>query len=498
MSTRKAAKYIHIMACMPGFHSPHRFGKSIMDTIKALLLCLVLLILSSISVTYLSLEIRIQKLHMEDSNSRPTLPRREKHASNELNSVQQECDKIENDTMYAFGGVVFDSIGKTELQQYVRFKKNNPGFKFVMSNVSVAYPPVDYNYHVEMLSQTDIAIQERNGKAPTRGGSSFLVRSDSLSSQICHYNDFFNGTYMVHCPLPACTCRNVSVWLQYFNFTAYAGNYIPIMKLLWQRRVCNHLKSVPKRLTPINIQNTVTWYFENDGWVARLLSGKKYTVMDKSAFCGCIRQIRKLFCIGASHMRNKCDSIMSLCYKLSPDIPQQHKAITIANVHFINVSRMYKYAQLWTTHLSDERLGLGDVVMIQTGAHDMAHVGMQNTMDESLTTFMRVIGDLQKKSSEHGFRLLVVTTPPFPDADQRQTKGSRNNFAIAAFNRQLKAELLSKKVNVFDEFSVLLARQDSNVCGCHYVCRRVKNNITYITGSVGLSATSMMMSNEIC
>ena len=34
---------------------------------------------------------------------------------------------------------------------------------------------------------------------PTGGGSNFLVRSDSVSKQICHYDDFFNGTYVVHC-----------------------------------------------------------------------------------------------------------------------------------------------------------------------------------------------------------------------------------------------------------------------------------------------------------
>ena len=80
--------------------------------------------------------------------------------------------------MYAFGGEIYDAIGETELQQYIRFKKYNPNFKFIMNKIKVAKPPAGYNYQVKALSSTDILIEERNGKARTGGGSSFLVRSD--------------------------------------------------------------------------------------------------------------------------------------------------------------------------------------------------------------------------------------------------------------------------------------------------------------------------------
>ena len=159
--------------------------------------------------------------------------------------------------MYAFGGEIYDAIGETELQQYIRFKKYNPNFKFIMNEIKVAKPPAGYNYQVKALSSTDILIEERNGKARTGGGSSFLVRSDSMSTQICHYDDFFNGTYVVHCPLPECTCRNISVWLQYFNFTAYTGNHLPIKKLLWRQRSCNlHKGNVGLNLTDHNMKTS--------------------------------------------------------------------------------------------------------------------------------------------------------------------------------------------------------------------------------------------------
>ena len=110
--------------------------------------------------------------------------------------------------------------------------------------MKLAKPPPGYNNYVEALSSTDILIEERNVTAPTGDSSSFLVRSDSVSTQICHYDDVFNGTYVVHCPLPECTCRNISLWLQYSNFTAYTGNHLPIKKLLWRQRSCNLHKGI--------------------------------------------------------------------------------------------------------------------------------------------------------------------------------------------------------------------------------------------------------------
>ena len=172
--------------------------------------------------------------------------------------------------------------------------------------MKVVEPPAGYNYQVEALSSTDILIEERNGKTPTGGGSSFLVRSDSVSTQICHYDDFFNGTYVAHCPLPECTCRNISIWLQYSNFTAYTGNHLPIKKLLWRQRSCNlekgiaHLNLTRRKITTsTNGKHIVTWYLKNRTRIATSLIGKGYREMSKSELCGCIHKLRRLFCIGA-------------------------------------------------------------------------------------------------------------------------------------------------------------------------------------------------------
>ena len=446
-----------------------------------------------------------RKLYTYYSNH--NLQQKEKYGSfNNLvpKRIPKKCNRLGEDNMYAFSGEIYDAIGKTELQQYIRFKKHNPKFKCIMNGAKLVKPPPGYNYHVEALSSTDILIEERNGKAPTGGGSSFLVRSDSVSTQICHYDDFFNGTYVAHCPLPECTCRNISVWLQYFNFTAYTGNHLPIKKLLWRQRICDlHKGNAGLTLTGNNTttssnrKNIVTWYLKNKQWVARSLSGREFTEMTISEFCGCITKIRKLFCFGASHMRYKSDYIMSKCYNVPSNVPQKYLSLTVENVHFHSVTKMFEYPPLWEKYLKNETLGRRDVVIIQIGAHDMVRPGIQQTM-ASVMKFVGVLSDLRKKSLKYGFRFLFVTTPPFPEADQRKTKGSRNNFALAALNRRLKTELSLKKVNVFDEFSVLLAQQENIVCGCHYLCRRTKNKMIYIFGKVGMIAASMMVSNTIC
>ena len=72
------------------------------------------------------------------------------------------------------------------------------------------------------------------------------------------------------------------------------------------------------------------------------------------------------------------------------------------------------------------------------------------------------------------------------------------SFAIAAFNRRVKLELTSKNVQVFGEFSVLLARQDNHVCGVHYLCRRPDKGVSHFDNQVGVTAASIMLSNAVC
>ena len=198
-------------------------------------------------------------------------------------------------------------------------------------------------------------------------------------------------------------------------------------------------------------------------------------------------------------MRYKADVVMASCYKLSANLPMHHSTLTVGNIHYQNLSHIFEYRNIWDLHLKKERLDERDVVVIQTGAHDTAHFGPRLTMDAQETDLLPALNELHKHSDKYGFRLIVVTTPPVPTYKKPHGYNKiKNNFAIAAFNRRLKLDLASKNVQVFDEFSVLLAQQDNHVCGVHYLCRRKDKGVIHFDNQVGVTAASLMFSNAVC
>ena len=436
------------------------------------------------------------------------------HASVSKESLHK-CSATAPDTMYAFGSEVYDFIGDTELRQYIRFTKDNPLYNINTTNTMTVSSPGIYKYNIKALSSTEFVITESVEETATRGGSCFLVRSDSMSTHICNYNDLFNGTYIVHCPLPECTCRNISIWLQYTNFTAYAGKWqtypkctypkctYPIQKLLWRQHICSNGTKGSAFSRRENIatdkRNVITWYKMSGKWRATLLNGSAYEDISVTNLCRCVKNIRKLFMIGASHMRYKADVVISSCYIMSEKIPMLHSTLTVGNVQYINLTHILEFRNIWDRHLKKERLDERDVVVIQTGAHDTAQAGSRVTMDALETYLLPALNELHKHSDKYGFRLIVVTTPPVPTYKKPHGYNKiKNNFMIAAFNRRLKLELASKNVQVFDEYSVLLAQQDNHVCGVHYLCRQIDGGVTYFVGQVGVTAASLMFSNAIC
>ena len=422
---------------------------------------------------------------------------------NNDSSVQKPCYTTMEDEIYAYGDVIFEAVGSTELQQYEHLMKNNPNVSYPFGKPHLAAPPTGYTYTVMAVSSTTFVIKELCWEMPTGGGSSFLIRTDSTSTQICPYTDSFNGTYVVNCPLPRCTCRNITVLLQYTNFTAYTGSHTPIWKLLWQERVCDNT-TTPSTLIQRNLSSTekksiATWYHNEDRLVATLLDGEAFPDLNISDLCGCVKKYRKLFLVRSSHMRFKFDYIIDACYEMPSNVPVQHNRLVVENVSFISVTRMSEFVVLWRMTLEKESLGEGDMVVVQTGAHDMALACLHDTMGVYTGKLVIGLSDLRQKSLKRGFQLLVLTTPPFPEANiELKAKGNRNNYALAAFNRKLKMLLTELGVEVFDEFSLFLVQQDNNACGCHYMCRGIVNNTSYIYGEAGRIAMRILISKHLC
>ena len=295
----------------------------------------------------------------------------------------RQCAAEVEDVAFRYVDLANNDVGRTELLQYRRFVRDNPGFNLTFGELRRVDIPEGYRYYVSLASNFShagisgirILIIERDARLPTGGGSSFLITSEAESRQLCSYEDYFNGTYSAWCPRPNYGCRNISVRLQYFNFTAYTGNHIPIDKLLWKRCVCNWQKTTENFSVNARI---VTWYRSSgNDWTPKTYDGQRFYPMSTKAFCARVNKFDRLFFIGSSHMRYKANYVMHKCFDMPQRKLRRDKSLSIGNVHFVYLSKSNAYADLWTMELEQKNLTYRDVVLFQTGAHDMAELGIQ-------------------------------------------------------------------------------------------------------------------------
>ena len=216
----------------------------------------------------------------------------------------RQCVAEAEDVAFRYVDLANDDVGRTELLQYRRFVRDNPGFNQTFGELRRVDIPERYRYYVSLssnfshagISGIHILIVERDARLSSGGGSSFLISSEGESRQLCSYEDYFNGTYSAWCPRPNYGCRNISVRLQYFNFNAYTGNHIPIDKLLWKRCVCNWQKTNDDFSVNARI---VTWYrSSSNDWTPKTYDGQRFYPMSTKAFCACVKKFDRMFFIG--------------------------------------------------------------------------------------------------------------------------------------------------------------------------------------------------------
>ena len=92
--------------------------------------------------------------------------------------------------------------------------------------------------------------------------------------------------------------------------------------------------------------------------------------------------------------------------------------------------------------------------------------------------------------------LVVVTTTPYSDSSGNGDRGSRNNFALAAFNSLVTSVAVGLGVPVHDEFGLIVPRCEEFVCYSHYLCRDPEvDNLMH--GDAGLISNNMML-RSVC
>ena len=205
--------------------------------------------------------------------------------------------------------------------------------------------------------------------------------------------------------------------------------------------------------------------------------------------CACVKSFGNIYMYGSSHMRYKFDYLVDKCYERPVDLIKKHHNASVANLHYSwNV-----FSDEFGRILSDRNRTLKekDLVFVQTGAHDLSIRGLAVTMSTGICRFVESLAELEDVSQRKVFNVVVLTSPPSRDTDNRlKTNGGRNNFVLAAFNEMMR---VTAGVEVFDELSIILSRQESSTCGTHYIC--YNEHTIRFTGSVGLTTMQMTMAS---
>ena len=440
--------------------------------------------------------------------------------------------------------------GSMELEQYAEFERRNPNFVLKLEgHPQFVKPPVDYKVTVSVVCgmtprvQCDadtvsddrknthkyntikergnadgcqaegvfFSITERHsGDRQSTGGSSFrIVSSTPVSRQMCTYVDMFDGTYAVWCPLSLdAACSNISIALDFFNFSAFSGHHKPLRDAKWQRTICREQQSQCSaeetektllRRTDLSglqnetaMRNAVTWVRQRGGWLARL-SWQRYQPfkMNRKTLCERLRHMGRLVFVGASHMRYKSDHLIIKCYSMPPDVDRKHSSVVVDNIDFIQRLYAIEFRSI-PAELAKRNLSTGDLVFVQTGAFDMFRDGLQKGLAVAVPVFAGVLRQIRDVSRKRGFRVVFVTSPPYPRNDSRSSKGSRNNFALAAFNGSMKRAAAGIGVQIFDEFSAFLAYEEETICVSHYLCR-LNGDLRHVSGELGKTAAELML-----
>ena len=401
-------------------------------------------------------------------------------------------------------------VGRTELEQYLRLTE----LKTKPSSLSGD----GYTFNVTMVDGMPttegifIMIDEYCDGRPTNGGSGFRTVSSHVSADLCPYRDVFNGTYLVWCPpMVFGERRDITVTLEYVNFAAYiSGRPTSLNRLVWHTLVRLdmwnlHKLPKPQSLTQPAIAATlvnytdfaslVSWYKENERWAVRLASGKHFFSVDIRDMCECVRRMGRLVMVGASHMRYKYSYVVQQCYNQT-GVGLDAKDDAFANIHYQRIHFVRDFRAFLDTDVGRESFGPTDVLLVQTGAFDIARNGLRSLIKKSIDRYIETLTDIRNKTRILASNFVVVTQPPFPFHQTGiQEDGDRNCFCIAAYTRLLKEKLLLHRFNVFDEFSILRPQSEKNICNSHYVCPMYDGKTYGVYGDVGVTAAKLLMSH---
>ena len=423
------------------------------------------------------------------------------------------CLPVEPDV--SFNAISSDiDVGQTELEQYYRYTEITEKRKDIATYSKYSYKIAI----IENRSTTDgvfIQIDEYLNKRSTKGGSSFIITADHIGTEQCPYRDLFNGTYLAWCPpMTVRERRTIVVTLEYVNFAAFdsarpasfglvqfyrdlrldTGNWNPKFKVdapvpLRSPSVAEALKTYARK------EDVVLWFKDSDSWKVKLANGEHFWSLSTKGMCDCIKKIRRLIMMGSSHMRYKYAYIAKQCYNRTGVGFSGNTNPVTKNVQFVEFLQAEHFTKSFRRRLGDIQFGDNDVLLVQTGAHDLARKGLSYFMD-SMEKYVDAFVAVRNKAKVRRHNFVVLTPPPFPmHATVTRKKGDRNSFCVAASVRRLKQLLAKHDFEVFDEFSILRPVAERDLCTGHYICPMFNGKTFDVYGDVGFTGVHLMMSH---
>ena len=396
-------------------------------------------------------------------------------------------------------------VGQTQLEQYRHWR--NMATRGVYEKKT--RDQTRYTYDIRVVEATrrcsDVRVhldEFYNGKR-TVGGSCFLVQTDSPTErQLCSYTDYFNGTYTIWCPAPPTTCAVLTIQRQCVDFLFYVSYDKPVHpldQLVLRRSVCPW--STTTRCTTHGHANSpATWVRNETSWTVGYVRGKPVaTLLDANPICECLRRkVDRFVMVGASHMRYKFNYLITRCLgeRSMDNVERKHNSFSKDNKHYYRATYSHHFVPLWENYLQKLHLTRHSIVLFQTGAHAVAYRGISNAIGTDFDIYLKALVNIKRLADKIGFKMVVLTSPPFPDHDRSGRRLRRNNYALAALSRLLQDKLPLYGLKVFDEFGVILPQQnnDTERCRGHYLCRFPGKGVR---GYVGITALRLLMT-DIC
>ena len=397
-------------------------------------------------------------------------------------------------------------IGRTELEQYRQFVKQD-------SRIDRRKTISGYAYRVKLLGDRPtteglfVRIEERYHNRYTKGGSTFVITSDSYGLLLCPYRDMFNGTYIAWCPpIVLGQRRAITVVLQFVDFSAFIIARVQSMKyVIWYHDI--RLDRRPKTPEPLNMpeitavlknymnkKDVVEWYEENESWVVQLSSGQRIIAPETDKMCRCVKRMKRVVLIGASHIRYVFDYVAEQCYhRQTPGFSSSSHA-AIENLVYLHSSFNTEFDTLTRKEIFGIKLRKDDLIFTQWGIHSLVRRGLKSMLDTEIKEHVKTLVALRKGAGVPAYNFVVVIQPPFPYHKRGfGYNGNRNSACVAVATRQFKSLLAAHNFSVFDQFSILRPQQEHDLCAGHYMCRTFNGKQTRVYGGVGIHVAKLMM-----